>query len=112
MNDILAQSKFTTRQGHGFAAECANNLADNIKGKNAVIVGNDNMANGPDRKIINRDGTVTWIQDKYYKSSKESIDACFDELGKFRYVDGDDNPMQIEVPKEQYAEAVEYMRKK
>ena len=112
VNDILAQSKFTTSQGHGFAAECANNLADNIKGKNAVIVGNDNMANGPDRKIINRDGTVTWIQDKYYMSAKASIDACFDELGAFRYLDGDGNPMQIEVPKEQYAEAVEYMRKK
>lgn len=112
VNDILAQSKFTTRQGHAFAAECANNLADNIKGKNAVVVGNDNMANGPDRKIINRDGTVTWIQDKYYMSAKASIDACFDELGNFRYVDGDNNPMQIEVPKEQYAEAVEYMRKK
>lgn len=111
VNDVLAQYKFSSPQGHGFAAERGNDLADKIKGKNTRVVGDNNIANGPDRKIINRDGTV-FIQDKYYADAKSGIDACFDETGAFRYTDGDGNPMQIEVPKDQYDDAVEQMRKK
>ena len=111
VNDILAQHKFTANQGHGFAAERGNTMADQITGKNARVVGDNNAKNGPDRLILERDGTKIWIQDKYYKSAKEGINACFDENGQFRYMlDGE--PMQIEVPKDQYAEAVEYMRQK
>lgn len=110
--DILEQSKFRARQGHGFAAERGNNLADKIKGKNTIVVGDNNVKNGADRLIINRDGTNIWIQDKYYKTAKAGIDACFDDLGNFRYIDGDGNPMLIEVPSDQYDDAVRYMRQK
>lgn len=106
---LLEQSKFQTQNGHGFAAERGNNLIDRWQGKNASVVGDDNVKNGADRKIINRDGTVTWIQDKYYSTGKQSIDACF-ENNSFRYFDGDGNPMQIEVPADQYDEAVAQLK--
>lgn len=112
VNDLLAQSKFTALQGHGFAAERGNNLIDNIKGNNAKVIGDNNVKNGADRLILNRDGTKILIQDKYYATAKGSINACFDEYGQFRYMDADGNPMQIEVPKDQYADAVEVMKKK
>lgn len=82
-----------------------------VKGNNATIAGDDNVKNGADRKIINRDGSVTLIQDKYYADVSKGIDACFED-GVFRYVDGDGNPMQIEVPSDQYDEAVKLMAKK
>ena len=112
VNDLLAQAKFTAAQGHGFAAERGNNLIDNIKGNNAKVIGDNNVKNGADRLILNRDGTVIYIQDKYYSTAHGSVNACFDELGQFRYFDADGNPMQIEVPKDQYAEAVEVMKQK
>ena len=109
VNDIVTQWKFSQNQGHGFAAEQGNNLIDRIKGHNASVIGDNNVKNGADRKIIGRDGSTTFIQDKYYKTASESISACFDESG-FRYFDGNGNPMQIEVPKDQYADAVSKMR--
>ena len=111
VNDIIAQSKFTYRQGHGFAAEQGNNYIDKIKGKNTFVIGDNNVKNGADRQIINRDGSVLNIQDKYYRNANEGIDACFDETG-FRYIDGDGNLMQIEVPKDQYEAAVSRMEAK
>lgn len=112
VQDVIEQSRFTARQGHGFAAERGNNLADRLKGKNAVVVGDDNLKNGPDRKILNRNGSITWIQDKYYAEAEQGIEACFDEKGLFRYLDGDGNPMQIEVPSDQYEQAVALMEEK
>ncbi len=111
VDQVIAQSKYTQRNGHGFAAENTNNFIDGIKGKNASVVGDNNVKNGPDRKIINRDGSQTFIQDKYYRTAKESIDACFDESG-FRYLDGEGNPMEIEVPSDQYEKAVQEMATK
>jgi len=111
VNKLLEQSKFTAKQGHGFAAEVGNNLIDKAKGNNAVIVGNDNVKNGPDRLIIGRDGSRTWIQDKYYNTAKKSVNACF-ENNQFRYVDADGNAMQIEVASDQYDEAVLLMKEK
>ncbi len=110
--EVIENSKFTARQGHGFAAERGNDFIDKIRGKNTSVVGDSNVKNGPDRVIRNVDGTKILIQDKYHATAKKSIDACFDEKGIFRYVDGDGNPMQIEVPKEQYGEAVELMKGK
>ena len=110
VNDIVDQSKFTAQQGHGFAAERGNTLVDQIKGKNTRVVGDNNIKNGPDRLIINRDGTTLYIQDKYYANAKSGINACFDnETGLFKYYQ-DSNPMQIEVPADQYEEAVAQMR--
>lgn len=111
INQLLEQSKFTARQGHAFAAEVGNNLIDRLKGLDATVVGNDNAKNGADRLILGRDGSKIWIQDKYYNTAKGSIDACF-ENGEFRYLDADGNAMQIEVPKDQYDDAVQQMRKK
>ncbi len=114
VNDVIAQSKFTWAQGHGFAAEQGNNLIDKIKGKNASIVGDNNAKNGADRKIINREnGSITWIQDKYYSSASDSIGACFDDTtGMFKYLDADGNVMQVEVPSDQYEAAVQAMQKR
>ena len=112
VNDVLAQYKFRSpKGGRGFAAERGNDLADKIRGKNTRVVGDNNLLNGPDRLIINRDGTKTFIQDKYYGDITQGINACFDgETEMFRYLDGDGNPMLIEVPSDQYADAVELMK--
>ncbi len=109
--DVLEQRKFTANQGHAFAAERGNNLIDRIKGTNATVVGDNNIKNGPDRLIINRSGTKIWIQDKYYRTANAGIAACF-ENGKFRYLDGDGKPMQIEVPYDQYDDAILAMQKR
>ncbi len=112
VNNIVKQYKFHYSKGHGFAAEQGNNFIDRLKWKNAKVVGNDNLKNGPDRLILNRDGSIkTLIQDKYYKTANGTINACFDENGIFKYMDGD-IPMNIEVPKDQYEKAVELMKQK
>ncbi len=113
IEEIIGQYKFRARQGHGFAAERGNDLIDKIKGKNTVIVGDNNVANGADRMIINRDGSTLLIQTKYHATASSSINDCFDDVtGLFRYLDGDGNPMQIEVPKDQYEQVVNLMRAK
>lgn len=58
-NKIFDEERFHSRQGHGFAAERANDLEDRLHGKKARIVGDDNVKNGPDRAIANPDGTTT-----------------------------------------------------
>ena len=113
VENLTAERKFNYAKGHGFAAERGNNLADVLKGKNATVVGDDNAKNGPDRKIINRNGEVTLIQDKYYSNASRSVSAAFDEeTGLYRYMDGDGKPMQLEVPADQYDKAVEAMAKR
>ncbi len=110
-DEIQHVIKFTyPRFGHGFAAERANNLYDKLSGINSEMRGDNCRANGEDRAIIGNNGSETLIQDKYYSTAQKSIDACFDELGNFRYVDADENPMVIEVPKDQYSDAVEVMK--
>ena len=110
---IMSEKKFSASQGHGFAAERANNLSDIYHGKTATIVGDNNAKDGADRLVVNRDGTEVWIQDKYYKSASESVDACFNkDDGMFRYYDADGKPMQIEVPSDQYDDAVARMAEK
>lgn len=37
-----AERKFTAAQGHGFAAEQANNLSDVLRGEKAVVIGDNN----------------------------------------------------------------------
>ena len=111
--NLFAERKFTWAGGTGFAAERGNNLIDTLSGVNSTIVGDNNVANGPDRMIVNRDGSVTWIQDKYFSTAKASVDAAFDvNTGMYRYMDGDGKPMQLEVPADQYNKAVELMRRK
>ena len=113
VENLTIERKFTYEKGHGFSAERANNLSDVLKGRNATVVGDDNAKNGPDRKIVNRNGEVTLIQDKYYSTASKSVSAAFDEeTGLYRYVDAEGKPMQLEVPADQYEKAVESMAKK
>ena len=132
-NDISAKreivnKRFVKENGFGFAAEEANNLKDVFKGKNAKVVGYNNVTNGPDRLIKNINGNYTFIQDKYYRSAYESIDAAFND-GKYRYVVNNEivdsqgqyiddinminkKYMQIEVRAYQYDKADEVMKSK
>lgn len=112
--NINYESKFYTNQkgGHGFAAENANNLNDVLKLKKSKIVGDDNALNGADRIIKKRNGEIIQIQDKYYSTAKDSVNSAFGEDGNYRYYTSDDNPMLLEVPKDQYDEAVEFFAKK
>lgn len=99
--------------GHTFAAERGNNLIDSLKGANTTVVGDDFVKNGPDRMIINRNGSITWIQDKYYSTASQSVNAAFDDVtGLYRYVNADGTPMKLEVPSDQYDKAVKLMRDK
>lgn len=90
-------------RGHGFAAEKANHLKDVFSGKDAQLVGGDNAKNGADRIV---DGIN--IQTKYCSTGSKCISECF-ENGKFRYVNSDGSPMQIEVPSDKYDSAVQAM---
>lgn len=91
-------------RGHGFAAEKANHLLDKISGKEAEIIGGDNALNGADRLV---DGIE--IQTKYCKTGSKCVEECFDN-GKFRYVNSNGTPMQIEVPLDKYDAAIQSMK--
>lgn len=112
-NQFYTERRFTGQYGYGFAAERGNNLIDALKGHRTSVVGDNNMKNGPDRMIINRNGTITWIQDKYYSTAAQSLNAAFDDTtGLYRYLDGDGKPMKLEVPSDQYDDVVLKMREK
>jgi len=93
---------------HGSAAEQANTIDDILHGRNARIVGDNNAKDGPDR-IVNG----IKIQTKYFQTYNASVDECFyiDSSGKyqFRYFDNNGKPMQIEVPWDQYPDAIKQM---
>ena len=72
--------KFQAAQGHGFAAEQANNLHDFLTGKDTKIVGGDNAKDGPDRMVNGVN-----IQTKYCHDAASSVQAAF-ENGQYRYV--------------------------
>lgn len=94
--------------GHGDAAEIMNTKLDNLSGKNAKLIGGDNAKNGADRLV---DGIE--IQSKYCKSARSSVESAFNgSSGEYRYIDKNGRPMQLEVPKDQYDQAVEIMKGK
>ncbi|MCK8043690.1 hypothetical protein MSG37_02235 [Shewanella sp. 1CM18E] len=98
--------KYHGAKGHGFAAEDANHLDDVLSGKNAKIVGDDNVKNGADRLVNGQE-----IQTKYCKSGSKCVSECF-ENSEFRYFDRFGKPMQIEVPKDKYDDALKAMRER
>ncbi len=107
--DVYANVKnnFDGKQGHGTAAEYANNALDKLNPfNNAEHLGSDNALNGADR-IVN--GQL--IQCKYCETGQRCINEAFANHGKgeFRY-----EGMQIEVPhdKKIYDDAIKAMRKK
>lgn len=109
VNKVFDEEKFHARQGHGFAAERANNLYDKMTGHDAKILGDDNALNGADRIV---DGIE--IQSKYCATGSRCINECFAEDGKgaFRYYAKNGKPMQIEVPSDKYDAAVSAMEEK
>lgn len=110
LSGISISDNYRMYQGamkHGYAGENVNNLYDNLTGKNAKIVGADNAKNGPDRLV---DGNQ--IQTKFCSSGRTCINQCFDKNGNFKYVDSLGKPMNIEVPKDKYEEAIRVMREK
>lgn len=93
--------------GHGDSAEIMNTTIDKWSGKDATLVGGDNAKNGADR-IVNG----VKIQSKYCKNASASVNSAFDSPGgKYRYMDNN-KPMQLEVPKDQYDQAVKIMENK
>ncbi|OUN62099.1 hypothetical protein B5G15_03410 [Faecalitalea cylindroides] len=100
------------KTGHGIYAEEAGTILDKLSGESATVVGRDNAKNGPD-KIVGSSP----IQCKYYKQAYGSVNACFKKdpvtgLKLFRYYDLNGDPMKIEVPADQYTQAVELMKNK
>jgi hypothetical protein len=95
-------TKYHTPGAHGFAAEDANALHDKLCGKSVDKVGLNNELNGADR-IVN--GTP--VQTKYYQSAYDSVNAAFDLENIYRYPG-----QKLEVPKDQYEEAVKHLEAK
>lgn len=99
-------AQVNSKTGHGQMAEGALTFIDNLLGKNAEVIGRTNIKNGADRLV---DGIH--IQTKYSSSGTACINDCFDKVfGVFRYINPDGTPMQIEVPKDKYYEALNAFR--
>lgn len=101
-----------SKSGHGIYAEEAGALLDRAAGESSSVVGRDNAKNGPD-KIVN--GSP--IQCKYYNQANGTVNACFNidpntGIKVFRYYDLNGEPMKIEVPADQYTDAIEVMKQK
>lgn len=96
-------------QGHGFAAEKGNTMQDKLAGRSAKVVGDDNAKNGADRVVNGQE-----IQTKYCSTGARSIGAAFDNggTGEYRYLSANGQPMPIEVPRDQYDQAVKTMQGK
>ena len=97
-------------QGHGFAAEQANTFLDRLFGRSAKVVGGNNAKHGADRLV---DGVQ--IQTKYCSTGARSAGEAFDNKGTGEYLyynQPDNTPMQLEVPADQYPQAVEVMEQK
>lgn len=99
-----------TKTGHGIYAEEAGTILDRLAGEQATVVGRDNAKNGPD-KIVD----ASPIQCKYCKTACYSVNSCFKNdpttgAKTFRYYDLSGNAMKIEVPADQYSQAIEYMK--
>ena len=101
--------KAHTKGGLGFMAEDANSLHDRWRHKQVEDIGRNNEKNGADRIV---DGV--YIQTKYYDTAAKTINSAFDvETGMYRYYQKTDGkPMLLEVPKDQYEQAVNLMREK
>lgn len=100
-HNFMQYDRYHCEQGHGWAAEDANAMADRLRGKSVQQVGWNNATNGADR-IVNG----VKIQTKYCQTAYKSVNAAFDGHG-YRY-----GGMKLEVPKDQYDEAVCLMEQK
>lgn len=104
---VEQKAAINTPAGHGEMAEEAITLIDKFHGLDAKVIGRDNAKDGADRVI----GDI-FIQTKYYKTARGSLEACFrPESGEYRYM-REGQPMQLEVPKDQYQKVLEGFRRK
>ena len=70
VNTLYDETKFNSSQGHGFAAERANDLFDRLLLKDAKIEGDNNLKDGADRLV-----NGVSIQSKYCKTGAGCINA-------------------------------------
>lgn len=104
----LQWTKYRTRSAQGFAAEDANAFNERLRGRNVEQVGRSNALNGADRITDEK-----WIQTKYYQTAKGSVDAAFNGAGgNYKYVDNNGGPQLLEVPKDQYPDAVKILQER
>lgn len=101
------------RQGHGYAAEYGNNTVDRFLAKNvenaAQQLENGHQVKAGADRIVNG----IEIQTKYCKTAAKTIDAVFENgepIYKTYSPDGTEKMMVIEVPKDQYHDAVRIMQ--
>lgn len=101
-------------RGHGYAAEYANDTVDRILGRDvesaAQILDEHGrqVKHGADRLVNGIE-----IQTKYYKTAPETIGAVFEKKeALYIRTDGSGKMMQIEVPRDQYKEALKLMQKR
>lgn len=99
-------TKFHGSQGHGFAAERAEHIVDIYQGNDAQILGDDNAKNGADRLVNGVE-----IQSKYCETGARCIQECFKD-GKYRYYSKSGEPMQVEVPRDKYNDALKAMQRR
>ena len=100
------EEKIRAAQGHGFAAEQANDFIDSLTGhKISASLGDDFAKHGADRLV---DGI--YIQSKYCVSGSKCVEACF-ENGEYLYFQNG-IPMQVEVPKDMYPDALHAMERR
>lgn len=91
------------QNAHGYAAEDANELVDKLHGRSVQSLGRRNASDGPDRIV---DGLK--VQTKYCRDAAHTIETSFNkETGMFRYAG-----QRLEIPSDQYDEAVELMKGK
>ena len=101
-------------RGHGYAAEYANNTVDRITGKNVEAAAQNldehgrQVKHGADRFVNGIE-----IQTKYYKTASETVGAAFEKKQAiYIRTDGSGKMMQIEVPRDQYKDAITVMQKR
>lgn len=114
-NAFYAENKnyMNGSRGHGYAAEYGNNAVDRFLLKRVEntaqhLENGHQIKNGADRNVNGIE-----IQTKYYKTASESIGAAFEnKQAKYIRTDGSGKMMPIEVPRDQYLQAVELMQKR
>ena len=111
IQDNEVKSYMNGARGGGYAAEYGNNAIDRITGNRVKNVAQE-LENGH-QKLHGADRNVNGvnIQTKYYKTASESIGAAFEHKQAI-YLNDDGSMMQIEVPRDQYNQAVSEMQKR
>lgn len=108
LNQNQINDRFGGGQGHGHVGEQYGDLYDKLHFRKTEKFGASHEKNGADRAM---DGIN--IQTKYCATSGKSIDQCFEgNGGPAKYINQDGTMMMIEVPRDQYNDAVRKMSQK